>query len=296
MATDVRWLSKADRDRTRRGTLSSQQSIGARRGGGSQGPPVAKDQASIWHPRTLAAAPVLLQGGLRALGWGGGGWGGGKLVLGQASGAVAKHTNTRKPSRPDAGRVIPMPDHRQQLLDTRDTDIKLNIYVRSRSKLERLVPSVASDARATIFEGSLQDPALIRACLSGATTIIATVGENENIPGVNILRDCARAIIDALSALRASAQDPAGPDPAAEWTPPRLLLPSSATWNARFAAERPALVHWMIRNAFARPYSDLVQGQEMLLGVPELVNVLLVQPNALVMEPATGCVISTGFA
>ncbi|KAL3428568.1 hypothetical protein BDV09DRAFT_201473 [Aspergillus tetrazonus] len=52
----------------------------------------------------------------------------------------------------------------------------------------------------------------------------------------------------------------------------------------------------MIRNAFARPYSDLVQGQEMLLGVPELVNVLLVQPNALVMEPATGCVISTGFA
>ncbi|KAL3488546.1 hypothetical protein BJX62DRAFT_239900 [Aspergillus germanicus] len=179
----------------------------------------------------------------------------------------------------------------KRLLDTTDPEIRLNIYVRSRSKLERLVPSVASDARATIFEGSLQDPALIRACLSGATTIIATVGENENIPGVTILYDCARAIIDALSALRASA-----PDPAADWKRPRLLLLSSATWNARFAAERPALVHWMIRNAFARPYSDLVQAQEMLLGVPELVSVLLVQPNALVMEPATGCVISTEFA
>jgi hypothetical protein len=179
----------------------------------------------------------------------------------------------------------------KRLLDTTDPEIRLNIYVRSRSKLERLVPSVASDARATIFEGSLQDPALIRACLSGATTIIATVGENENIPGVTILRDCSRAIIDALSALRASA-----PDPAADWKRPRLLLLSSATWNARFAAERPALVHWMIRNAFARPYSDLVQAQEMLLGVPELVSVLLVQPNALVMEPATGCVISTEFA
>ncbi|KAJ0413090.1 hypothetical protein BJY00DRAFT_322519 [Aspergillus carlsbadensis] len=180
----------------------------------------------------------------------------------------------------------------KRLLDTTDPETKLNIYVRSRSKLERLVPSVASDTRATIFEGSLQDPALICACLSGATTIIATVGENENIPGVTILRDCAKAIIDALSALRASAPDPA----AAEWTPPRLLLLSSATWNARFAAERPALVHWMIRNAFARPYRDLVQAQEMLLGVPELVNVLLVQPNALVMEPATGCMISTEFA
>jgi hypothetical protein len=203
-----------------------------------------------------------------------------------------------------------MADHRQQyallgatgntgrlilkkLLDATDPETKLNIYVRSRSKLERLVPSVVSDARATIFQGSLQDPALIRACLSGATTIIATVGENENIPGVTILRDCAKAIIDALSALRASAPDPAA---ATDWTPPRLLLLSSATWNARFAAERPALVHWMIRNAFSRPYSDLVQAQEMLLGVPELVSVLLVQPNALVMEPATGCVISTEFA
>ncbi|GLA09632.1 hypothetical protein AnigIFM60653_011963 [Aspergillus niger] len=178
----------------------------------------------------------------------------------------------------------------KRLLDTTNRETKLNIYVRSRSKLESLVPSVAADGRATIFQGSLQDPTLIRDCLSGATTIVATVGENENIPGVTILRDCAKAIIDALSALRASAPVPA------EWTPPRLLLLSSATWNARFAAERPALVHWMIRNAFARPYSDLVQAQEMLLAFPELVDVLLVQPNALVKEPATGCVISTEFA
>ncbi|KAL3441848.1 hypothetical protein BJX65DRAFT_299432 [Aspergillus insuetus] len=179
----------------------------------------------------------------------------------------------------------------KRLLDTANPETRLNIYVRSRAKLECLVPSVASDSRVTIFQGSLQDPTLICNCLSNATTIIATVGENENIPGVTILRDCAKAIIDALSALRASALDPT-----AGWKPPRLLLLSSATWNARFAAERPALVHWMIRNAFARPYSDLVQAQEMLLSVPELVDVLLVQPNALVKEPATGCVISTEFA
>jgi hypothetical protein len=178
----------------------------------------------------------------------------------------------------------------KRLLDTTNPETKLNIYVRSRAKLESLVPHVASDGRATVFEGSLQDPTLIRDCLFGATTIIVTVGENENIPGVTILRDCAKAVIDALSCLRASAPAPA------EWKAPRLLLLSSATWNARFAAERPALVHWMICNAFARPYSDLVEAQAMLLGVPELVNVLLVQPNALVKEPATGCVISTEFA
>lgn len=180
----------------------------------------------------------------------------------------------------------------QKLLDTSNPSTKFNIYVRSRSKLESLVPAVALDGRATIFEGSLQDPALIRNCLSGATKIIATVGENENIPGTTILCDCAQAIIDALSALRANRAS----SPGKKWTPPRLLLLSSATWNAQLTANRPALLHWMICNAFARPYSDLVQAQEMLLRVPELVDLLLVQPNALVKEPATGCVISTVFA
>lgn len=52
----------------------------------------------------------------------------------------------------------------------------------------------------------------------------------------------------------------------------------------------------MISNAFARPYSDLVKAQETLKSNPDLVDLLLVQPNALVKEPATGCVISTEFA
>ncbi|KAL2825352.1 hypothetical protein BDW59DRAFT_172430 [Aspergillus cavernicola] len=165
----------------------------------------------------------------------------------------------------------------KRLLQSMIPGLEINIYVRSRSKLEGLLPSISSDGRATIFEGSLKDGSLIRNCLSGATTIICTIGENENIPGVTILRDCAGAIINSLSTLRASAPT------LMVWTPPRLLLLSSATWNPRFAADRPALLHWMIRNAFARPYSDLVQAQEMLLDVPEL-------------EPATGCVISADFA
>jgi hypothetical protein len=153
-----------------------------------------------------------------------------------------------------------------------------------------MIPSISSDPRAAVFEGSIKDGDLIRKCLSGATTIFCTLGENENIPGVTILRESAEAIIGALSAIRSNATAPTA------WRPPRLLLLSSATWNPRFAADRPALLHWMICNAFARPYSDLLQAQQMLLDVPELVNLLLVQPNALVKEPASGCVISEIFA
>ncbi|KUL89163.1 hypothetical protein ZTR_03700 [Talaromyces verruculosus] len=175
----------------------------------------------------------------------------------------------------------------KNLLRTTTSDNKISVYVRSRAKLEGLLPTIPRDPRVTIFEGSIKDQTVVRDCLSGADIIFCTLGENENIPNVSILADCAQAILTALSGLR---------EKTSKWTPPRLLLLSSATWNLRFAADRPALLHWMIRNAFARPYADLVRAQEMLGIDPKLVNLLLVQPNALVKEPATGCVISTEFA
>ncbi|KAH8688712.1 hypothetical protein BGW36DRAFT_412685 [Talaromyces proteolyticus] len=166
-------------------------------------------------------------------------------------------------------------------------DIEIHVYARSRAKLESLFPSLSSDRRVTIFHGSLSDENLIRNCLASVDTIICTVGENENIPGVTVLRDCAQAVLRALASLQMEEKT---------WIRPRLLLLSSATWNSRFAASRPIVLDWMIRNAFSRPYSDLVKAQEMFLAATSLVSVLLVQPNALVEEAATGCVISTEFA
>lgn len=176
------------------------------------------------------------------------------------------------------------------LLTATNPEDKFSIYVRSRTKLENLIPSISLDKRVVIFEGSIKDENLIKDCLSGAQTIFCTLGENENIPNITVLQDSAQAILTALSSLRLEARTPS------EWKAPRLLFLSSATWNPRFAADRPALIHWMISNAFARPYSDLVKAQETLKKNPDLVDLLLVQPNALVKEPATGCVISTEFA
>ncbi|KAL4888643.1 hypothetical protein BDV59DRAFT_210986 [Aspergillus ambiguus] len=177
---------------------------------------------------------------------------------------------------------------RRLLQDTATSRSTFNAYVRSRAKIDGLFPDLSSDNRVTIFHGELTDEGLIRNCLSGVDTIICTLGENENIPGVRILQDCARVVIDVLTSLRAESS--------IEWDRPRLILLSSATWNPVFSAPRPALLDWMIRNAFARPYSDLVRAQNILLSAPSLVSVVLVQPNALVLESATGCVISTDFA
>jgi len=175
----------------------------------------------------------------------------------------------------------------EKLLDSSDASaLGINIYVRSRAKLERIFPSLAGDTRLKVFEGSIRDERVIENCLTGVGTIICTLGENENIPGVTVLEDFARATINALSTLQSKKSSPK----------PRLIMLSSATMNPRFAAARPALLHWMIRTAFDKPYNDLIKAQEMLLAVPEILLVTLVQPNALVEEKSTGCVVSTEFA
>lgn len=175
----------------------------------------------------------------------------------------------------------------QKLLESGMDDLEVHVYVRSLQKLEALFPSIQTDQRVTIFQGNINDHILMRNCIKGAENIICTLGENENIPGVRVLQDFAHTLLWALESLKREAM---------QWIRPRLLLLSSATWNPGFAATRPALLHWMIRNAFARPYDDLLKAQELLLATPTTLSVLLVQPNALVKEKASGCDISTEFA
>ncbi|GFF56821.1 averufin oxidase A homolog [Aspergillus lentulus] len=176
----------------------------------------------------------------------------------------------------------------RKLLENSDISAQgINIYVRSRAKLEMLFPSLSNDPRVKVFEGSIKDQPMIQDCLAAVSTIICTLGENENIPGVTVLSDFARATINALSTLQSKGESS---------IKPHLIMLSSATMNPQFAADRPALLHWMIRNAFAKPYNDLIKAEEMLLAVPELLSVTLIQPNALVEERSTGCVVSADFA
>jgi hypothetical protein len=176
----------------------------------------------------------------------------------------------------------------EKLLENSDISVHgIHIYVRSLAKLEMLFPSLSNDRRVKVFEGSIKDQRMIQDCLAAASTIICTLGENENIPGVTALSDFARTTINALSTLQSMGEYS---------IKPRLIMLSSATMNPQFAAARPAFLHWMIRNAFDKPYNDLAKAQEMLLAVPKLLSVTLIQPNALVEERSTGCVVSTEFA
>ena len=167
-----------------------------------------------------------------------------------------------------------------------NTSANVNIYVRSLRKLAGLFPDISSNPRISVFEGSIQDADLMTKCLSGASTIIFTLGENDNRRGVTVIEDGARTVLSALQTLSEHLGD-------RDWKKPRVILLSSSTWNPRFAAARPALVHLAIKTAFTHPYADLCKGQALFLESTSLCNPLLVQPGGLVQDVASGYEIST---
>ncbi|KIX07443.1 uncharacterized protein Z518_02096 [Rhinocladiella mackenziei CBS 650.93] len=171
----------------------------------------------------------------------------------------------------------------RRFLEKPDVDIRL--YVRSHSKLVGLFPNLACDPRISIFPGPIEDVDNMIKCLDGATNIIFALGENNDFTGsVRIIESGAKTVIVALAALRKRCPD---------WSRPRLLMLSSATWNDTLNKTRPPLIHWAIKNAFYHGYVDLRAGTAIVLGAPSLVNVLLVQPNGLVEGQPSGHEINT---
>ncbi|KAH7142684.1 hypothetical protein B0J13DRAFT_526137 [Dactylonectria estremocensis] len=169
--------------------------------------------------------------------------------------------------------------------DFENSSSELTLMVRSKAKLSRLIPELASFSNVHIREGQLTDTATVRDCLRGVDVIICTIGENENLPGCHPIQDIANSIVDALNDLKSSSST--------EWTRPRLILLSSSTWNDRFAAHEPALIIWLLKTAFYHPYLDLRLATSTLAASPELLSLLLVQPSALVDDEASGMEIST---
>lgn len=178
------------------------------------------------------------------------------------------------------GRVIV----RHLLAQQKSKSLRLQIYVRNKGKLLDFFPDIESKRDVRVFQGSLTDTEVVKRTLSAAQIIISTLGENDNIPGVRILQDGANSIIASLEDFKANQED---------WQKPRLFFLSSSTLNARFAADRPPLVHWLIKTAFSHPYADLIKAQARLLESTSLLSVTLIQPPVLIDEEGTGHEIST---
>ncbi|KAI3572675.1 hypothetical protein IWW34DRAFT_873384 [Fusarium oxysporum f. sp. albedinis] len=163
--------------------------------------------------------------------------------------------------------------------------IELRLLVRAKDKLFRLIPDLATLTNVHVCEGQLTDKPTVRDCLRDADTIICAIGENQNIPGVHVIQDIAKSIVDGLRDLQQSCTG--------QWKKPRLILLSSSTWNDRFASQEPAIALWFLKTAFHHPYLDLRLATAHFEASSELLSLLLVQPSALVDDEPSGVVIST---
>ncbi|KAF6816409.1 sterigmatocystin biosynthesis-like protein [Colletotrichum sojae] len=163
--------------------------------------------------------------------------------------------------------------------------LRIRLYVRSPQKLLALFPDLKSRSNVEVVEGQVTDVERVRSFLSGADTIIATLGENDNRPDVNVLTGFSRTVVAALKQLRNEDED---------WKAPWVIQLSSSTWNEKVEAKQPAVLCWLIKHAFYYPYADLVRAHNTFQRGEEdgALRLLLVQPGLLVEEEASGHVIS----
>ena len=90
------------------------------------------------------------------------------------------------------------------LLAESPKDLKLNILVRCKAKLEKIFPRLEETVglEIAIFEGSSTDGDDLEKCLTGVETIFMCIGSNDSKPDESLMYDTSAALIDALKNLQ----------------------------------------------------------------------------------------------
>ena len=166
----------------------------------------------------------------------------------------------------------------------KDPENQINVYVRSKSKLLSLFPSIEENKSVRIFDGRLHDIPLMASCISpDVNTVFCVLGLNENIPGIRIAQDGAQAIVAALCY----------PNPKGRAkNSPRIIFLSSASVNPRIAVNEPPLILGFIKRALSYAYEDLALAEAYLRLHRSWLDVTFVTPGGLVEDEQNGHVLS----
>lgn len=133
-----------------------------------------------------------------------------------------------------------------------DTDHHINVYARSRARLEAKLPGIDHAANVTVFIGALSDTATLTACLADADVVLSTVAQNQNEPDCSIAQQTALAILKALEPRRASTNVPT------------LVFLASLALHPSFKENQSIfdrLLHWTNYHV----YTDCERANELLL-------------------------------
>ena len=155
----------------------------------------------------------------------------------------------------------------------------IHAYVRSSSKLYAAFPSLRDNKKVHIHTGGITDVSVIKACVEHADAVFATAASNSNTPGLHIAQDMTNVLIAAFSLMR-------NENPAAHI--PTVVVLSSEQMNEEYSKHTPTLVKWLVRTAVSNVYWDLGLAEVIWNMHRSWVDVILVQPGALVEDEQRG--------
>ncbi|KAL8707085.1 MAG: hypothetical protein Q9220_007825 [cf. Caloplaca sp. 1 TL-2023] len=155
---------------------------------------------------------------------------------------------------------------------------KVNAYCRSKTKLEKQSPNLASHQHVNVFSGALTDIPLLVSCVANTTAIFLVIGANTSYPGMRIVEDGAHSIVAALSILRFE-------NPSTKL--PRILLLSSAGMNSRLEPQLGRVLTALtspMKKALFYAYEDLGHAEDFLRLQKGWLDVTFIHAGALAAE------------
>lgn len=161
---------------------------------------------------------------------------------------------------------------------------KINLLVRSKSKLASISPSSISNPNVSIYESTISDISTLAKCLSGTKAAFLTVAVVDNVPGCSIATDTAHAVIEALKMLK---------EADVTFTPPKLVVLSSSSVDEKFWKDTPAIVHNVLYAANSNIYDDLLRAERYLRSQSDWVQCTFMMPGGIVQDVQKGHELST---
>ena len=137
-------------------------------------------------------------------------------------------------------------------------DLTVNIFVRSKSKLDKSFPDLenASAFKSNIIEGVPSDANALQQCLKDVDVIFGCIGTNIGTPGMSLIYDTITSVIDALKTHRSTRRT--------SYKPPTVIQLRSASLNPYYKAKLPYLAQWMAPFMFWLHLCGLGQGLQIV--------------------------------
>lgn len=160
---------------------------------------------------------------------------------------------------------------------------KVNVFVPSKSELQKLKPEETSSSRVNVFEGELSDTETLVECVVGTRAIILIAAEVENRPGCHAAQDQAKAVLEALIRVKAQGRE----------LPRRLVVLGSADTDPVLSKLIPWPIRPILFMAKSQIHQDAMNAEEYLQDECEgWMPITMVKPGGLSHDLPSGHTLS----